>query len=273
MLGAAWDGLARSGEGGEKVLCFPTLEQRRPTVSQTLAPDKTAPTACHPLRQSFPEVGVADFLQLDKDAAFTGLGKQGRGWGRFVRRALYGGVALIFLPPGEPKRKGLVERVNGLWVSSFWNKNRFAAAREVKKKSQKFLAWYDSYCPPSLEGVSVQEARRLHPRKKLRPQEVGRVPEKLPLTAGRVHFIRKVDSTGAIAIWPERFRVSKRLTGQYVFATIDLRQKRLQIAYRRSPRATAKVLKQFPYRLTEPLKPLHSQYRRRKRRVRVLQII
>ena len=201
-------------EGGETVFCFHTLEPRSHALSQTLATDKTAQTACHPLRQSCQEVGVADFRQLANAAAVTGLGKQGQGFGRFVRRALYFGVELIFWPPGEPKRTGWVERGNGLWVSSCWNKNRFAAARAVKQKSPKFLVWYDRYCPPSLEGVRVHEARGWRARKKLRPTEGERVPEQGPLTAGRVPFLRKVDSTGAIAILHARFRVSKSLTGQ-----------------------------------------------------------
>ena len=168
-------------------------------------------------------MGLVDFLQIDNDAAFTGLGRKARVFGRFVRLCLYFGVEIVFIPPGEPVRNALVERVNGLWASGFFNKDRFASARDLKKKRRKFLAWYEGYCPPSLEGLSVAQATAMVKRRGLSQADVESVPASLPLTQGRVHFVRRVDPTGSIEILKERWRVSKSLQGQYVLATIDLR--------------------------------------------------
>ncbi|MBI3950345.1 MAG: hypothetical protein HY314_07820 [Acidobacteria bacterium] len=140
-LSAACDWVARYLEGGAKVFCFHTLDQRTHALSQTMATAKTTEVACAHLLQSSKELGLADFLQVDNDAAFTGLGRKARIFGRFVRLALYLGIELVFISTREPKRNGLVERVNGLWASAFFDKDHFRSVIDVKRKRGKFLRW------------------------------------------------------------------------------------------------------------------------------------
>ena len=208
-------------------------------------------------------MGLPDLLQIDNDGAFTGLGKSRRGVGRFVRLLLYLGVEPIFLPPGEPKRNGLVEGIHHLWAQSFFDKDHFASVAHLNRKSHKFLSWYDQYEPPRLGGVSVAAARRGVQRRRLTPRERHAIPDELPLTAGRLHFIRRVDPQGQIRLLNERWKVSKRLVGEYVWATIDLKEQSLQISYRKSERAKAKLVKHFDYPRAEPVKRLPPQYKRR----------
>ena len=267
------DWMARYLEGGEKVFCFHTLDHLTHALWQTISRAKTTDVAYHHLLQSASELGLADFLQVDNDAAFTGLGRNARMFGRFMRLALYLGIELIFIPPGEPKRNSLVERVNGLWAANFFDKDHFASMGDLKRKRGKFLRWYDSYAPPALAGLSVKEARGKVRRRTLSAREVESLPEELPLTEGRVHFIRRVSEQGCIEILKESFRVSKRLAGQYVWATIELPQKKLSIYHRRSQRATAKMVKRHPYQIEEKIEKLRPQFRRPRRRVGVVQII
>lgn len=273
VLYVSTDWVARYLEGGAKVFCFHTLDHFTRALCQTISTEKTAEVACHHLLQSASELGLADFLQVDNDAAFTGLGRKARLFGRFVRLALYLGIELIFIPPGEPKRNSLVERVNGLWASSFFDKDYFASVRDVKRKRGKFLRWYESYAPPALEGLTVKEAMRKVGRRKLRAREVESLPAELPLTEGRVHFIRRVCERGRVDILKESFRVSKRLKGEYVWATVDVQQQKLRIYHRRSHRAKAKMVKQHPYQIAEKVERLQPKFRRPRRRVSVLQIM
>jgi len=268
------DWVARYLEGGEKVFCFHTLDHLTHALCQSISTSKTTDVACRHLVQSARELGMADFLQVDNDAAFTGLGRNTRVFGRFVRLALYLGMELIFIPPAEPKRNSLVERVNGLWIGGFFDKDHFASVSDLKKKRGKFLRWYETYAPPSLDGLTVKEARRANVRRrKLRTSEADSLPEALPLTAGRVHFIRRVCERGRIEILKESFRVSKRLRGEYVWATIDLPHQKLSIYHRRSDRTTAKLVKEHPYKVEEKVEKLRPQFRRPGRRVGVLQIM
>jgi hypothetical protein len=265
--------VARYLEGGAKIFCFHTLDQRTHALSQTIATANTTEVACAHLLQSSKELGLADFLQVDNDAAFTGLGRNARGFGRFVRLALYLGIELVFIPTREPKRNSLVERVNGLWASAFFDKDHFRSVMDVKRKRGRFLRWYENYAPPALAGLSVKEASRQVRHRKLRQTEVERLPEQLPLVHGRIHFVRRVDAQGQIDILKERFRLSKRLRGQYVWATIDLKPQTLSVYHRRSATANAKRVKQYAYQIEEKVEKVPPHFRRKRNRVSVLKII
>jgi len=193
------------------------LDQRTHALSQTMATAKTTAVACAHLLHSSQELGLADVLQVDNDAAFTGLGRTARRFGRFVRLAPYLGIELVFIPPREPKRNSLVERVNGLWASAFFDKDHFRSVMDLKRKRGKFLRWYENYAPPTLAGLSVKEASRHIRRRKLSQSEVDSLTEELPLVEGRIHLVRRVDAQGQIEILKERFRLSKRLRGEYVW--------------------------------------------------------
>jgi putative transposase len=268
------DWTARYLEGGEKVFVFHTVDAHTHALAQTSSRDKTTTSAvCAHLLQACAGVGVPDFLQLDNDAAFTGWGKTPGGFGRFVRLALYLGIELIFIPPGEPERNYLVEGVHHLWAQSFWSKNHFASVKAFQRKSPRFLAWYDDYEPPVLQGLTVKEACKGVKRSKLTPRASNQLPPEVPLTAGRLHFIRRVNARGVINIRKEDWKVSRRLAGEYVWATLDLRRERLEIYHRRSAKAKAKVVKTHSYPITERVERVKLEYRRRTTRVRVLKII
>jgi hypothetical protein len=267
------DWTARYLEGGEKVFVFHTVDAHTHALAQSSSRDKTTTSVCDHLLQACTGVGVPDFLQLDNDAAFTGLGKTPGGFGRFVRLALYLGIELIFIPPGEPERNYLVEGVHHLWAQSFWSKNHFASVKAFQRKSPRFLTWYDDYAPPVLQGLTVKEARKGVKRSKLTPQASKQLPPEVPLTAGRLHFIRRVNPQGIINLRKADWKVSRCLAGEYVWATLDLRRERLEIYHRRSAKAKAKVVKTYSYPIAERVEQVKLEYRRRRRRVRVLKII
>ena len=267
------DWAARYLEGGAKVFVFHTIDLRTQALAQTSATDKSTASLCQHLLATSCGLGLADFLQIDNDAAFTGLGKKPRVFGHFVRLALYLGIELLFIPPGEPERNHVVEGVNHLWAHSFWDRNHFASVRAFQRKRPQFLAWYENYEPPGLAGLSVKEARRGVKRRKLTKREAQQLPEELPLTEGRLHFIRRVNGHGDINLLKEDWKVSKRLRGEYVWATIELRAQSLKVYYRSSERAKAKLVKAYDYRINERVERLKAEYRRGHRRVRVLKII
>jgi putative transposase len=267
------DWISRYLEGGEKPYALHTIDAQTHALCQTISTDKTTEALLHHTLQAFTEVGVPDFLQIDNDGAFTNLGKHQRVFGRFLRVLLYLGVEPLFIPPGEPKRNSLVEGVNHLWARSFFAKDHFTSVAQLKRKSPKFLSWYASYAPPRLGGLSVGEAQRGVKRRRLKARERRSLPDPLPLTAGRIHFIRRVDERGEIRLLNESWKISKRLGGEYVWATVDLKAQRLQIYYRKSDRARAKLIKQHDYGVAEPVKRVLPQYRRRARRVKVMDLI
>lgn len=267
------DWIARYLTGGEKVFAFHTINLRTHCLAQTIRADKSTASACEHVLEAFSTLGLPDFLQIDNDAAFTGLGRTRPVVGRFIRLLLYLGVEVIFIPPGEPKRNYLVERANGIWAKSFWEKDHFSSVREVQRKAPKFLTWYENYAPPSLHGKTVKQAAAEQRLPRLRPAQIARLPHELPLTAGRLHFIRRVDSKGEINILKEQWKVSKTIIGAYVWATIDLQRKELAIYHRHSLRSQPRLFRQYEYTINEPLQSLLPEYKRRPRKTDIMKRI
>jgi hypothetical protein len=189
-------------------------EGRTHALSPTLRTDKTTPALCPHLLAACTELGLPALLPIDTAGVCTGLGKRRRGVGCLVRVRLSLGVEPLFRPPGEPKRNGLVAGLPHLWARSYFAKNPLASVAHRKRQSPKCLAWYDQYEPPRLGGVSGAAARRRVRRSRLTPRERRALPEELPLTAGRLPFLRRVDERGQSRRLPESGKVSTRLVGE-----------------------------------------------------------
>ena len=269
----ACDWTERYFTGGEKVFVLHTIDLRTQALAPTLRPDKSTESAWEHLLACGSQSGLPDFLQLDNDAAFTGLGRTPHVFGRFVRLALYLGIEPLFIPPGEPERTHVVERVHGTWAQSFWNKNHFASSRALARKSPQFLRWYQTYAPPALGGLTVQQAAPQLRCRKLRRRQIAHIPKELPLTAGRLHFLRKVDAQGNITILKEHWRASKTLIGHYIWATLDTRKAALFLYQRRSERARPRLIRHYVYALEEKVPKLKPEFHRRPRQVDILRII
>ena len=95
------------------------------------------------------------------------------------------------------------------------------------------------------------------------------LPSELPLTAGRVHFLRLVTAQGQISVLNETWSVGKRLAGKYVWATISIERRRLLIYHRRAAQARVRLVRAFRYALHEQVVPLAAQFQRHDQRRRM----
>ncbi len=258
----AMDWTLRYLEGGPKVYAFHTVTIPARTIHQTIRTDKSSPTACGHLLDTCQQLGLPDGLQVDNDAAFNGNRKVPRVFSPFVRLALYLGIELIFIPFGEAKRNGVVERLNGLWSQSFWKRRRFRSVAHVQRASPAFVRWYtDDYL-----RSSTTPAAKNH---RLINRQRQALPDMFPITAGRVHFERLVDEQGNIILLNETWHIDQRLAGQYVWATIVTHEQRLNIYHQRSAPEPLRWLKTLRYEIAEPVRPLRAEFRRSHRRRKV----
>ena len=259
----ACDWIARYLDGGAKVFVFHTVDLETRALGQTIRPDKTVTSVRAHLLSMWQTLGLPHRLHLDNDAAFTGGERTSRRFGTVVRLCLYVGIEPVFLPPGEPKRNAVVERINGLWARQFWDRNHFRTVGEVLRRQPVFLDWYaQEYTPPSLDGLTVAQAQRRVRRVRLSKRQAQNLPAALPITAGRVHFVRRVAADGTISFLGETWMVSKRLAQQYVWATVITHCRRLELYHRRSARAKWRRIKTCDYVLSETVCRLRPEFKR-----------
>jgi len=258
----ALDWTCRYLEGGPKVYAFHTLNLRTRACAQTIATDKSTATVIQHCLDTWKTLGIPQFLQLDNDAAFCGGYKAPRIFGQFVRLCLYLGIELIFLPIAEPECNGEVEELNGLWGGpAFWERHRFASVRQVEHTSPKFVRWYlTDYTPPALADVTPEQAQRHEGQRRLTASQIAHLPDPLSITAGRLHFVRKVKPDGTISVLNEPWKVSKRLAGHYVWATIITHCRRLEIWYQRSAQHDWRLRKTYVYTVPETVARLRPEF-------------
>jgi putative transposase len=257
----AMDWTCRYLEAGLKVYAFHILNLRTRACTQTIAADKSGATVIQHCLTTWQTLGIPQFLQLDNDAAFCGGYKTPRVFGQFVRLCLYVGIELIFLPIAEPECNGEVEELNGLWGHAFWERRRFASFGRVRRASPEFVHWYmTDYAPPVLTNVTPGQAQRHEPQHRLTAPQLAHLPDPLPLTAGRIHFLRKVKPDGTISVLNETWKVSKRLAGKYVWATITTHCRRLEIWYQPSAQQDWRLLKTWAYDIPEIVARLKPEY-------------
>jgi putative transposase len=270
----ACDWTARYLPGGAKLFVFHSVDVQTRALAQTLHTDKCSATVRAHALAAWQQLGLPSGLQLDNDAAFNGGYKVPRVFGAFVRLCLYLGIEPIFLPVGEPKRNSVVERLHGLWSQTFWRTHRFDTLAAVRRAAPEFVRFYTHrYHPPALHGATPGQAHKLVKRRRLSAAQVAILPSELPLTAGRVHFLRVVTAHGQITLLNETWLVGKSLAGQYVWATISTARRRLRIYHRQSAQADVRLVKEFRYALHEQVVPLSAQFQRPYQRRRMFTML
>ena len=259
----AIDWTCRYLEHGPKVYAFHSLNLRTRACSQTIASDKSSATLRVHVLHTWKTLGIPHFLQLDNDAIFNGGYKAPRIFGQFVRLCLCLGIELIFLPVAEPERNGDIEHLNHLWNHAFFDKRHFGSVAHVQRTSPEFMHWYlTQYAPPKLGDQTPQQAQRAEPRCRLTQCQISQLPNPLPITAGRIHFLRKVSADGTITLFNESWRVNRRLAGKYVWATVMTHRRRLDIWYQRSDQHAWRLLKSVRYDIAETVARLNPQFAR-----------
>jgi hypothetical protein len=264
----ALDWTCRYLPGGSKAFAFHTVDYGSRNLHQDILGNKTARSVCvHALRVWRGPLGLPDGLQLDNDVAFVGGPRGRRTVGQFVRLCLAVGVEPIFLPFYEPERNELVEELNGLWQRVLWRRRRFGSLAQAQRSQPAFLHWYRChYFPPALGGSTPAQTSRRQPVVRLSALQRWRLPEPLPITAGRVHFLRRVSAHGEIVILNETWHVGQRWAGRYVWATALTAQHRLVVYYRGPAMHKARQIKSWAYTLQEAVVPLPLEFRRHLRR-------
>jgi len=259
----ATDIITRYVRGGEEIQNFHTLDHYTHAVHLSPSADKTSLSAALHLRATWAKLGIPLIQQFDNENAFCGGHTHPRVMGRVVRLCLFVGIQPLFIPIYEAKRNYWIESFHSLWVQAFWSRQEFRDLAHVQAEVPTFIRWYHTrYQPPCLHGKTPAQIRRGFQPIRLTVPLRRLIPETLPITAGRIHFIRKVDLNGRIRLLNETWTVGRHWIGEYVWATVDTAAQNLTIWHKTEAEARWKQLKQRQFKLKPPVQHLLPAFRR-----------
>lgn len=261
----ATDIITRHLGGGEEVQNFHTLDHFSHAAALSQCADKTSGTACAHLLKTWAKLGLPQIQQFDNEDAFRGGHRHPRVIGQVVRLCLFCGVEPLFTPYYEPKRNHPIETFHSVWLAAFWSRFRFHNRAQVQSEVPLFEHWYHTvYRPPALQGRTPTQVRRGVPIVRLDTARRQLIPAgRLPITAGKIHFMRKVKTTGDIEVLNETWSVGEKWIGQYVCTTIDTADQVLTIWHKPSAESKWRLLKTRSYHLQESVEPLLPAFRRK----------
>jgi hypothetical protein len=266
----ATDILTRHVRGGEEIQNFHTIDLYSHAVALTQHADKKSMTSSEHLLAAWSKIGLPHLQQLDNEGSFCGGHTHRRVLGRVVRLCLFCGIEPFFTPFYEPKRNHEIETFHSLWQQAFWSRQEFRNCAHVQAELPLFEQWYHCrYQPPALRGQTPAQVRRGAAIVRLTGEVRKSIPKgRLPITAGRIHFMRKVDTTGHIELLNETWTVGRKWIGEYVRATINTAEQTITFWHKADEQRAWRLLKKRQFRLKEAVQPVRPVFRRNRTRCR-----
>lgn len=258
------DFVIRSLTGGQRFFGYHLLDHtRRWPVLDAQLTRKVAPV-CQFLVIAWQQIGLPMALYIDNDLVWRGSGSGKRTISRVVRLCLFSGVEVIFIPPYTPEANPIMESFNSLWERNFWQRNSFQDLPHVLSE----LVYFQEYCRTRrpLAEYDQRTADQLFPQFEpfYLPTEFSlHLEAKLPLTAGKIHFIRFVTAEGTFSLLNENWQLDPQpWAGKTIRATLDTGQQVLHVYHQAKPSETCREIACFPYQLREEAVPLQEQFQR-----------
>jgi putative transposase len=194
------------------------------------------------LGECWKDLGRPEQVQFDNARELAGWGPSAWALSRVIRLCLRYSVSPVFIPEGEPQFNGSAENFNG-WFQEPLFQRHFHRPSDLRRELARLQeAVNTQHVHPRLGGKTPAQHRRGLRLPKL-PASFVVPTERLPLSAGRVIFIRRVSWAGTITLLSQSYRVGKKHKGLYLRLVIDTGRGKLT-AY-----LNGRVVKRWPYKL------------------------
>ncbi|NJO81943.1 MAG: DDE-type integrase/transposase/recombinase [Blastochloris sp.] len=241
--------------GGPRVFCFNSIDvvSRYPAGQAYL--HRRARDAVDFLRYVMQTVGIATSTQVDNEGCFSGGATHPYVLGQCARMALQAGTELVFSPVRHPQSNSFVERFHQEYQRHVWQDTYLADLAAVHTQADAFFADYrHSRHHRALAGASPAEVHaRIPPR--LLPPSTASTAARLPITAGRLHFLRRVTDTKQVSVLNVLWDVPTGVAERGVWVTVDLAPAAATLTvYDAAPDAvTRQCLARYPFPVHEPV--------------------
>ncbi len=261
----ATDLISRRICGGAEIQNLHTIDHYSHAVYLSQHADKSRPTVQEHLLGAWSTLGLPALQQFDNEDTFRGGHTHPHVIGQVVRLCLFCGIEPLFTPYYEPQRNYQIETFHSLWDRAFWSRHEFRDLAEVRAEAPCFAQWYHTaYRPPTLQGKTPAQMRRGARGIRLSGELRALIPKgRLPITAGWVHFRRKVEATAEIDLLNETWYIGRKWIGEYVHATINTTNQVITFWHKPDAASSWQLIKTRPFRIPEPVQPLHPAFRRK----------
>ncbi len=257
----------RGPKGVTLFYSFHTVDVAGHTVFASQFNNKQTISLCKHLVETWRNLGMPEVSQMDNEMAASGGGRYQYSISQVIRLHLLFGIHMVFIPQGEPGRNASVESFNALWQERVLQRHKCPTISFLRRTSKRFMQYYHYEKPhrgltDKEHGTRFPGILRDHLRNILRhlPEEfsldnyIGADGHlRLPVSRGRISFVRKVDSHGRIEVNGFPYFIRRKLEGQYVVAAIFTHRRKLII------KQDKEIIKALPFPIKEKiLAPLLS---------------
>ena len=207
------------------------------------------------LLECWTENAIPNYLQMDNGASFIGDVIHPRHFSRVMRLCLHLGVDPVFIAPRKPWMNGKIEGFNGDFGEKLWEREQWTDLEHIRGEAKIFLMRHNNrqdWKHRMTDSDAVTDCKL--------PEDFEIDVHNLPITEGKVHFIRQVKENGTISVLNEDFDVGESLAHEYVWATIDIKQEQLMIYYREKNEEEAGLIKIYDYKIGENVKIFEEKF-------------
>lgn len=245
----------RGTKGVIRFYSFHTLDVTGHTVFASQFRNKRTISLCRHLAETWADLGIPRISQMDNEMCATGGGRYRYSISQLVRLHLLLGIHLVFIPQGEPGRNAAIESFNGLWQERVLQRHTCPTMYSLRRTSKRFMHYYHyekphrgltckkdgTRFPGILRDTLGKKLRHLPKNFSLNTYSDTHGNLKLPISRGKVSFVRKVNACGRIEINGAPYFIRRSLEGQYVIATLFSHRKILVVKQHN------KIIKSFPF--------------------------
>ena len=142
-----------------------------------------------------------------------------------------------------PCYNGSVEQFNG-WFQPLLLERPYRRPADVRRQLTRLMTTVNEQHVHAHLGHQSSAAYRRGKQLRKLPADCQLHQEKLPVSVGKVSFVRLVKADGTVNLLGQQFQVGRRLKFQYIKATIYTKQQVLKIYHK------GRLVKQFAYQLS-----------------------